>query len=149
MCPDDRSRQMNNKFSQYHLFDGVIENSKYCTTKTEEQIAQLMITLPIYKSKLLAFCGLWEDYPSHCHRMEFSIEMGELIGYSNVHDGKAYARYDGQLIHMIIVHPKEVNRPFDCYRGRLGWDHEYIVWEKEDSLCERGWRSTRRWIKIQ
>lgn len=155
MCPDDRLLQMIAKFKQDHFLDETMVNFKDCfmtnveKQSKEEQIAQSMITLPIYKEKLSAFCGLWEDYPSHGYHMEFRIEMDQLIGSSNVHDGVAYAKYDGKLIDMIIIHPRQANRPFDHYRGRLGWNGTYIVWEKEDSLCERGWRSTRRWIKIQ
>lgn len=81
--------------------------------------------------------------------MEFRIEMGQLVGYSNVDGGKALASYDGNLINMIIVHPKETGRPLDHYRGLLGWNQKYIRWEKEDSSRESGWRPTRRWIKIE
>lgn len=105
--------------------------------------------MEIYEQKLSAFCGFWEDYPQHRYRMEFHIEIGQLVGYSNVHGGKALASYDGKLINMIIVHPKESDRPLDHYRGRLGWNKKYIIWEKEDSSRETGWRSTRRWIKVE
>lgn len=81
--------------------------------------------------------------------MEFRIEMGQLIGYSDVHQGKALTSYDGQLINMVIVYPKDSDRRLKHYRGRLGWNKKYIVWEKEDSTEPRGWRSCRRWIKLK
>jgi hypothetical protein len=105
--------------------------------------------MEIYEEKLSAFCGLWEDYPHHYYRMEFRIEMGQLVGYSNIDGRKALASYDGNIINMIIVHAKETGHPLDHYRGRLGWNQKYIVWEKEDSSRETGWRSTRRWIRIK
>jgi hypothetical protein len=105
--------------------------------------------MKIYESKLSAFCGFWEDYPHHRYRMEFRIEMGQLVGYSNANDGKASASYDGKLINMIIVYPKETSLPINHYRGRLGWSQKYITWEKEDFSRENGWRPTRRWIKIE
>lgn len=149
MSPDD---QLNAKFSQCCFLDEPTIDSKIDSEdyprKDEEELARSMTTLPIYKTKLLDFCGLWEDYPNRHYRMEFRIEMGELIGYSNIYGGKAYTSFDGKLLDMIIIHPKEVRRPLDHYRGRLGWNRTYIVWEKEDSSCKRGWRSTRRWIKI-
>ena len=105
--------------------------------------------MEIYEQKLLVFCGVWEDYPRHHYRMEFRIEMGQLVGYSNVHGSKAVVSYDGHLINMIIVHKKGTDRPIDHYRGCLGWNRKYIKWEKEDSSRQTGWRSTRRWIKIE
>ena len=147
MSPDD---QFNVKLSQCGFLDEpTIDSMDSKETTDDEELARSMTTLSIYKAKLLDFCGLWEDYPNRHYRMEFRIEMGELIGYSNVYGGKAYTRYDGKLLDMIIIHPKEVHRPRDHYRGRLGWNRTYIIWEKEDSSCERGWRSTRRWIKIK
>lgn len=114
----------------------------------KDELTRSMTTSSVYKGKLLDFCGLWEDYPNHHYRMEFHIEMGELIGYSNMYGGKAFTSYDGKLLDMIIIHSEDAHRSLDHYRGRLGWNGTYIVWEKEDSSCERGWRSTRRWIKI-
>jgi len=105
--------------------------------------------MDIYERKLLAFCGLWEDYPRRHYRMDFRIEMGQLVGYSNINNRKALASYDGHLINMIIIHGKETGRPLDHYRGYLGWNQKYIKWEKEDSSRETGWRPTRRWIKIE
>jgi hypothetical protein len=139
MSPDDQLSQC-----YFHDETTNIENNP----SKDEEVAQLMTTSVIYKAKLLDYCGIWEDYPNRRYRMEFHIEMGELIGYSNICGSKAFANYDGKLLNMIIIHSK-VHRPLDRYRGRLGWNRTYIVWEKEDSSCERGWHSTRRWIKTK
>ncbi|CAF1457891.1 unnamed protein product [Rotaria sordida] len=112
-------------------------------------LEQSLHDMKIYEEKLIAFCGLWEDYPHHRYRMKFCIEMGQLVGYSNINDSKALASYDGRLINMIIVYPKEKNRPLVHYRGCLGWNRKYIRWEKEDSSRKSSWRPTQRWIKIE
>ena len=102
-----------------------------------------------YEKQLSVFCGLWEDSPKRAYRMRFCIEMGELIGYSDGIQSKAFASYDGHVLNMIIVYPKETMRPTDHYRGFLGWNKKSIQWEKEDLSREIGWRPTRRWIKIE
>jgi hypothetical protein len=81
--------------------------------------------------------------------MDFRIEMGQLVGYSNIDGRKALVSYDGKLINMIIIHSKESGHPLDHYRGCLGWNKKYIRWEKEDVRREGAWRPTRRWIKIE
>jgi hypothetical protein len=81
--------------------------------------------------------------------MEFRLEMGQLIGYSNDGQGKAWANFDGHLINMVIGQLNENERPVDHYRGRLGWNRKYITWEKHDSSRVNGWRPTRKWVKIE
>ncbi|CAF0855318.1 unnamed protein product [Adineta steineri] len=125
------------------------EEPKQQSSQPTDVLPENLHDIEIYEKKLLAFCGLWEDYPRRYHRMEFRIEMGQLVGYSNVHGSKAIANFDGRLIHMIILHETELGRPIDYYRGRLGWNEKYIRWEKEDSSRQTGWRSTRRWIRIE
>ncbi|CAF0796025.1 unnamed protein product [Adineta ricciae] len=117
--------------------------------RTLNVLEETIRDLDLYEQKLLAFCGLWEDYPDRFYQMEFRIEMGQLVGYSNVNGSKALASFDGTLINMIIIYPQESNRPIDHYRGRLGWSQQYIVWQKEDFSRENGWKSTRRWIRIE
>ncbi|UJR20593.1 hypothetical protein I4U23_023718 [Adineta vaga] len=112
-------------------------------------LEQTIHDMDLYERKLATFCGLWADYPCQHYQMEFRIEMGQLIGYSNVYGSKALASFDGNLINMIIIHPKEAERSIDHYRGRLGWNKKYIIWEKEDSSRQTGWRSTRRWIRLE
>ncbi|CAF4115183.1 unnamed protein product, partial [Rotaria sordida] len=51
-------------------------------------LEQSLHDMKIYEEKLIAFCGLWEDYPHHRYRMKFCIEMGQLVGYSNINDSK-------------------------------------------------------------
>ena len=63
-----------------------------------------------YEKKISTFCGLWEDYPRHIYRMEFRIEMGQLVGYSNFYNGKALASFDGNIINMIIVHFNPISK---------------------------------------
>lgn len=105
--------------------------------------------MEIYQTKLSALCGSWEDHPRHQYRMEFRLEMGQLVGYSNTDQGKALAKFDGQSITMVIGHGQEADRPVDHYRGRLGWNGKFITWEKQDATRENGWRPTRKWVKIE
>jgi hypothetical protein len=81
--------------------------------------------------------------------MEFRLEQGQLVGYSNGNQGKALASFDGQLINMIIASSSEADSPLDHYRGRLGWNKKYINWEKQDASRQEGWRPTRKWVKIE
>ncbi|CAF2496704.1 unnamed protein product [Rotaria sp. Silwood2] len=179
MWHDEHVLQLNFTSSQYNLLGEIktildISSTRDSTMKKKEQLPsqpvpvskndqsqeqqlvqrinileQCLHDMDKYEEQLIAFCGLWEDYPHNRYRMEFCIEMGQLIGYSNINNSKALASYDGRIINMIIVYPKETGRSLDHYRGRLGWNRKYIVWEKEDSSRESGWRSTRRWIKIE
>ena len=83
--------------------------------------------MDVHENQLSAFCGLWEDYPTHTYRMRFCIEMGRLIGYSYGNQSKAFATYDGHIINMIIVHLKQTMRPVDHYRGCLGWNKKWLL----------------------
>ena len=65
--------------------------------------------MDVHENQLSAFCGLWEDYPTHTYRMRFCIEMGRLIGYSYGHQSKAFATYDGHKINNYDYCPSKRN----------------------------------------